>query len=108
MDSGLSIYNLFLWSNLNFLHNSKWITFPTQSCLVLYSFCVNLIHSLIVWLIVIIIIILLIWEFFTPAAADGFSLEAEWQIIIIIIIIGDGGGGGYLKEYICVQIACIR
>ena len=24
-------------------------------------------------------IILLIWEFFTPALTDGFSLEAEWQ-----------------------------
>ena len=27
------------WSNLNFLHNSRWITFFIQSCLVLYSFC---------------------------------------------------------------------
>ena len=25
---------LFVWSNLNFLHNFPWITFPTQSCLV--------------------------------------------------------------------------
>ena len=30
---------LFVWSNLNFLHNSQWITLPTQSYLVLYSFC---------------------------------------------------------------------
>ena len=37
-DSGLCIYHLFLWSNVNFLHNSLWITFPTQSCLFLYSF----------------------------------------------------------------------
>ena len=44
-------YTTFVWSKLNILHNSKWITFPTQSCLVLYSFCVNLQHSLI-WLIV--------------------------------------------------------
>ena len=29
-----------------------WITFPTQSCLVLYSFRANLQHSLIMWLIV--------------------------------------------------------
>ena len=29
--------------------------------------------------IVIIIIILLIWEFFTPALADGFPLESERQ-----------------------------
>ena len=27
-DSGLCIYHLFVWSNLNFLHNSLWITFP--------------------------------------------------------------------------------
>ena len=43
-DAGLCIYHLFVWSNLNFLHN--------------YS---------------------LFWEFFTPALADGFSLESEWQ-----------------------------
>ena len=28
---------------------------------------------------IIIIIIIIIWEFFTPALADGFSLEFEWQ-----------------------------
>ena len=28
-DSGLCIYRLFVWSNLNFLHNSQWIGFPT-------------------------------------------------------------------------------
>ena len=46
-DSGLCIYHLFVWSNLNFLHSSLWITLPTQSCLVLYSFCANFLHSLI-------------------------------------------------------------
>ena len=50
-DAGLGIYHLFIWSNLNFLHKSKWITLPTLSCLVLYSFCANLLHSLIMWLI---------------------------------------------------------
>ena len=34
--------SFFVRSNLNFLHNSQWITFPTQLCLVLYSFCANL------------------------------------------------------------------
>ena len=29
--------------------------------------------------IIIVIIILLIWEFFSPALADGFSLESEWE-----------------------------
>ena len=55
-DSGLFIWSkdsgLFIWSNFNFLHNSLWITVPTQSCLVLYSFYANLLHSLFMWLIV--------------------------------------------------------
>ena len=28
--TGLCIYHLFVWSNLNFLHISQWITLPTQ------------------------------------------------------------------------------
>ena len=34
-DSGLCKNHLFAWSsfNFNFLHNSQWITFPTQACL---------------------------------------------------------------------------
>ena len=51
-DSGLCICHLFIWSNLNFLHNSEWIALPTQLCLVLYSFCASLLHSLIMWLII--------------------------------------------------------
>ena len=43
-DSGLCIYHLLVWSNLNFLHNSQQMTFPTESCLVLNTFCDNLIH----------------------------------------------------------------
>ena len=62
--AGLCIYHLLVWSNLNFLHISQWITLPTQSCLALYSFCANLLHSLIMWLIIIIIIISC--EFFAP------------------------------------------
>ena len=50
--AGLCIYHLFVWSNWNFLHISQRITLPTQSCLALYSFCANLLHSLIMWLIV--------------------------------------------------------
>ena len=37
---------------LQFLQRSQWITFPTQSYLVLYTFCANLWHLLIIWLIV--------------------------------------------------------
>ena len=50
--AGLWIYHLLVWSKSNFLHISQCITLPTQSCLVLYSFCANLLHSLIMWLIV--------------------------------------------------------
>ena len=52
MDSELCIYHLFVWSKWNFLHNSQWITFPIQPCLVLFSFCTNLLHSLIMGLII--------------------------------------------------------
>ena len=48
----LCIYNLLVRSNLNFLHISQWITLLIQSCLVLYSRCSNLLHSLIIWLMV--------------------------------------------------------
>ena len=34
------------------MHISQWIILPTQSCLALYSFCANLLHSLIMWLMV--------------------------------------------------------
>ena len=51
-DAGLCIYHLFVWSNLNFWHISQWITLPIQLCLLLYSLCVNLLHSLIMWLMV--------------------------------------------------------
>ena len=51
-DTGLCIYNLFVWSSFNFLHNSQCIHFHNQSCVVLSSFCANLLHSFIIWLIV--------------------------------------------------------
>ena len=37
MDSRLCMHHLFVQANLNFLHNSHWIAFPTQLCLILYS-----------------------------------------------------------------------
>ena len=48
----LCTYHLLVWSNLDFLYISQWITLPTQSCLVLYSLWANLLHSLIMWLMV--------------------------------------------------------
>ena len=59
-DSLLCIYHLSKWLNFNFSHNSQWITLPTQTCLVLSSFCANLLHLLII---IIIIIILLLVSF---------------------------------------------
>ena len=47
-DSWLCTQYLFICSNINFLHNSQWIILPTQWCLVLYSFCANLLHSLLI------------------------------------------------------------
>ena len=44
-DAALCKYNLFVWSNWNVLHIFQWITLPTLSCLVLYSFCANLLHT---------------------------------------------------------------
>ena len=64
--SELCIYHLFTRSTFNFLHNSQWITLPTQSCLVSYSFCANLLHSLIMWLIVSSIYFSLFLFFFFP------------------------------------------
>ena len=49
-DSRLCVYHLIAWSNLNILHNSHWITFSTQLCLVLYYFCNSFQYSLIMWL----------------------------------------------------------
>ena len=39
--AGLYVYHLLMWSNLNFLHISQWITLPTQSCFALFSVCAN-------------------------------------------------------------------
>ena len=50
--AGMFIYHLLVRSNVNFLHISQQITLPIQSCLALYCFCANLLHSFILWLIV--------------------------------------------------------
>ena len=105
-DSGLCMYHLFLWSNFNFLHNSQWIILLTQSCLFLYSFCANLLHSLIMWLTVsslsphslhllfcrVLSILALIWLvlialFRTAIRSDSVSIIISSNIISISIII---------------------
>ena len=47
--AGLCTYHLSVWSKLNVLHISQLITLPTQSCLILYSFCAQLLQSHIMW-----------------------------------------------------------
>ena len=42
IDSGLRIHHLFVMKIFNFLHIFQGVTFPAQSCLVLYSSCANL------------------------------------------------------------------
>ena len=49
-NSGLCLYNLLVWSSFYLLHNSCWITFPTQSCLVLNSFFASFLHLFIMGL----------------------------------------------------------
>ena len=49
-DYGLHIHHLVVWLNFTFWLNSRWIIFPTQSCLDLCSFCASLLHLLIIWL----------------------------------------------------------
>ena len=51
-DSSLCIYHLFVWWNFNLLHNSEWISSPTQLYLLLHSFCASLLHLLKMWLVV--------------------------------------------------------
>ena len=60
-DSGLCIYYLLAWSNFYLLHNSLWITFPTQSCLVSYFFCASLLYLLIL----VLSLLLPLWVFHT-------------------------------------------
>ena len=62
--AGLCIYHLLVWSNLNFLHISQWITLPTQSCLTLYSLCANLLYSLIL------LLLLFIWNHIIVGKVD--------------------------------------
>ena len=97
----LCIYHLFVWSNLNFLHISLWITLPTQSCLVLYSFCANLLHLLIMWLMVsslswhslllllccVLSILVLIWLVLMALFCAAIRRDSVSLLIIIIIII---------------------
>ena len=41
-DSGLCLYHLSIWSKFSCLHKFWLVAFPTQSCLLLFSFCASL------------------------------------------------------------------
>ena len=59
--AGLCIYHLLVWSNLNFLHISQWITLPTQSFimwLIVSSLSQHSLHLLFCW---VLSILALIW-----------------------------------------------
>ena len=47
---------------LIFLHNSQWIVFPTQSCLLLNFFCFSFLHSLIMQCLISVTILLLLFS----------------------------------------------
>ena len=47
LDCSYTIYSY--GQNWNFLNSSQWITLTTKSFLVLYSFCANLLHSIIIF-----------------------------------------------------------
>ena len=51
-DIVLCKYYLFVWLNWNFWLNSQWMALPIQSCLVLHTFWVHLLHSLFMYLMV--------------------------------------------------------
>ena len=85
-DSWLYVYHLFVWSNLSFLHNGQWITFPTLSSLVGNGFFSNLQYSL---------FILLVFSSLSPhnlqllfcCSKTILALKRSLIIIIMIIII---------------------
>ena len=81
-DSGLCIYHLFVWSNFNFLHYSQWITLPTQSGRVLYSFCANLLHWLIMW----VIVSLIMWVIVSSLSPHNLPLMFSCVLCILALI----------------------
>lgn len=50
VDFSQLLYHFAFRANPYFLHTSQWIFFPTQSCLLLYTFWANLPHSLTAWI----------------------------------------------------------
>ena len=73
-------YNsLVIWSNFNLLHNSMWITFPTQSCITLYTFCA-------IWLLLLLLLLLLFLESFSPERlSDNKSSQVSQTFLSILI-----------------------
>ena len=76
--AGLCTYHLLVWSNLNFLHISRWVTLPTQSCLVFYSFCANLLHSLIMWLMV---------SYLSPHSLHLILLSLLLLLFVVVVVV---------------------
>ena len=84
-DSGLCIYHLSPWSNFSFLQKSLLIPLPTQSCLVLYYFWANFLHSLSMWL----IIITSSFSFgFLQTFSRCFTQDLRWGKVMILHNLG--------------------
>ena len=79
--AGLCIYHLFVWSNWNFWHISQWVTLPTQSWLALYSFCTNLLHSLVLLLLLLLLLLL----FIHVASEKVISYLITWYVRVQMI-----------------------
>ena len=82
--AGLCTYHVLVWSYLNFLHISQWITLPTQSCLDLYSLCANLLHSLIMWLIVSFLSPHHYYYYYLPA--PKITILSQWHILQLLFL----------------------
>ena len=70
------IYHSAVWSNFNSLHDSQWITFPTQSYLIYFS--ARLVHSLTMWFICFVFVTPL--SIFTnPYARTGYDKKTIFE-----------------------------
>ena len=69
---------LITWSKFSLLHNSPWIPFHAQSCLILNFFCDRQMHSLTLWLIV--SLFFLITYTYYSVAYYRFLISHNWSL----------------------------
>ena len=99
MNSCLCIYYFAVWSNFNLLHNSQWIIFSTQACLVLYSLYTSLRHlhimCLMVWShsphklhLLLLLVVVLIFACILHPSSGPF-----WVLSVILTTVQSGWSG---------------